>query len=482
MSLSTFSSQWLQTAVGAWLEPLARRFEEAWQRGERPALDTYLPRDAESRRIILVELIHLELEFRLKAGEAARVEEYLTRYPELADERQAVLDLLQTEWRIRARRELRLSVKEYQQRFPALAQELADVLRTLSSDGRPALPVTLETHKQHATVTTRAEMPRIPGYEIEKELGRGATGVVYKARQLALDRVVVLKMLLHAEYADAQERQRFQVEARALARLKHPNIVQIYEVGEHQGQPFFALEFVEGGTLAERKSRQPLSVAEAAKLIATLARAVHAAHEAKVIHRDLKPSNILLTLDGTPKISDFGLAKQLDAETLRTQSGAIFGTPAYMSPEQACGRSKAISPAMDIHALGVILYELLAGQMPFHGLTMLDVLQQVQSVEPVSLRRLVPRMPRDLETICHKCLRKMPEARYQSALELAEDLERFLKGEPIRARPIPAWERGVKWARRHPTAAALIAVLVCVVAAFIGNMQYSRVQLRQALQ
>jgi WD40 repeat protein/tRNA A-37 threonylcarbamoyl transferase component Bud32 len=464
------------------IERIVERFEDAWRQGKQPTLSDYLRGGETLLPGLLVELIHAELEFRLQGGEAARVEEYLTRYPELAEQRQAVLALLQTEWRMRARTEPQLSVEEYQRRFPELAQELADVLRILSSDGRPALPATLDTHQQHATVTTRAEMPRIPGYEIEKELGRGAMGVVYKARQLGLDRIVALKMLLHAEHADAQERQRFQVEARALARLKHPNIVQIHEVGEHQGQPFFALEFVEGGTLAEYAARQPLSVAEVAKLLATLARAVHVAHEAKVVHRDLKPANIMLTLDGTPKISDFGLAKHLDAETLRTQSGAIFGTPAYMSPEQASGRSKAIGPAADIHALGVILYELLAGQVPFHGLTMLDVLQQVQSAEPLSLRRLVPRMPRDLETICHKCLRKTPEARYHSALELAEDLERFLRGEPIRARPIPAWERGLKWARRHPTAAALIGVIVCAVAAFIGNMQYSRVELRQALE
>src|SRR5579875_426019 len=481
MSLSEFSSQWLHTAVASWLEPLVRRFEEAWQRGERPALDAYLPRDAEPRRIALVELIHLELELRLKAGEAARVEEYLTRYPELADEPQAVLALLQTEWRMRARGEPRLSAAEYQQRFPQFAHELDAALGTLSTDARPTWPATLSAHTDGATLTSGGELPRLPGYEIEKELGRGSMGVVYKARHLKLNRVVALKMLLYAEQADDSERRRFQAEAQALARLKHPNIVPIYEIGEHQGRPFFALEYLEGGTLAERLKRQPLSVEEAVKLTATLARAIHAAHEAHIVHRDLKPANILLTSDGTAKISDFSLAKQLDAETLRTQSGAIFGTPAYMAPEQASGRSKAIGPAADIHALGAILYELLTGQPPFRGLTLLDVLQQVQSTEPISLRRLTPKLPRDLETICHKCLRKAPEARYRTALELAQDLERFLRREPIRARPVPVWERGLKWVRRHPAAAAFLAILWLAVASAAGAWVQFTAYLHQAL-
>jgi WD40 repeat protein/tRNA A-37 threonylcarbamoyl transferase component Bud32 len=479
MSPPSVSSRWLATAVGSWLEPLVCRFEEAWQRGERPALDAYLPCDAEARRITLVELIHLELELRLKAGEAARVEEYLTRYPELADDEQAVLALLQTE--LRARREPQLSNAEYQQRFPQFAQEFDAGLGTLSTDGRPASLATLWTHTDNVTPTSGGELPRLPGYEIEKELGRGAMGIVYKARHLHLNRVVALKMILHAEQTDAAERRRSQAEAQALARLNHPNIVQIYEVGEHQGQPFLALEFVEGGTLAERLKRQPLSVTEAVKLTATLARAVHAAHESHIVHRDLKPANILLTGDGTPKISDFSLAKHLDAETLRTQSGAIFGTPAYMAPEQASGRSKAIGPAVDIHALGVILYELLARQPPFRGLTILEVLQQVQSAEPISLRRLAPKVPRDLETICHKCLRKAPEARYHSALELAEDLERFLRKEPIRARPVSAWEHGLKWVRHHPAAAVLLAVLLLVVVSTIGAWVKFTAYLGQAL-
>ncbi len=462
------------------IERLVEEFEQAWQGGQRPSIDDYL-RGGSDRPTLLRQLIQSELECRLKAGEAARVEEYLTRYPELADERLAIIAFLRTEWRIRARIEPELSFQEYRQRFPELAQELIDERHTLASDDRPGIPATLDTRANHATVTTRAELPRIPGYEIEKELGRGAMGVVYKARQLGLDRVVALKMIRHAENASVEDRQRFQVEVRALARLKHPNIVQIHEVGEHQGEPFFALEFVEGGTLAERAARQQMPVAEAAKLTTILARAVHAAHEAKVVHRDLKPSNILLTQDGTPKISDFGLAKHLDAESIRTQSGAVFGTPAYMSPEQASGRSKTIGPAADIHALGVIFYELLAGQVPFRGVTMWDVLQQVQSAEPMSLRRLVRKLPRDVETICHKCLRKLPEARYRSALELAEDLERFLKGEPIRARPIPLWEHGIKWARRHPATAGLLAVILLGVVLAVGAWVKFTAYLGQAL-
>jgi tRNA A-37 threonylcarbamoyl transferase component Bud32 len=282
------------------------------------------------------------------------------------------------------------------------------------------LQATVDLRERHATVAMRAELPDVPGYAIEKELGRGAMGVVYKARQTALNRAVALKMIRHAEHADAEERQRFLVEARALARLKHPNIVQIHEVGEHGGLPFFALEYVEGGTLAERIKERPFSAVEAVRLTATLARAVGAAHDAGIVHRDLKPANILLAADGTPKIGDFGLAKQLDAQTLRTQSGAIVGTPAYMAPEQAAGRSKAVGAAADVYALGVLLYEMLAGQVPFRG-SMHEVLQQVVDAEPLSLRRLNARVPRDVETICFRCLQKKPEQRYGSARELAEE-------------------------------------------------------------
>jgi WD40 repeat protein len=300
-------------------------------------------------------------------------------------------------------------------------------------------------------------LPELAGYVVLGVLGRGGMGVVYKARQVSLGRVVALKMILHAEYAGGDERRRFRTEAEAVARLQHPHIVQIYEVGEQHGLPFFSLEFCPGGSLDRKLAGTPLVPAEAAALVEKLARAMHAAHEKGIIHRDLKPANILLAEDGTPKITDFGLAKKLD-EVGNTATGAVMGTPSYMAPEQASGKQASVGPAADIHALGAILYELLTGRPPFRAATAMDTLLQVLSDEAVPPSQMALKTPRDLETICLKCLQKEPRRRYASALELAEDLHRFQAGEPIRARPVSAWERAVKWAKRRPAVAALSAL------------------------
>jgi serine/threonine-protein kinase len=305
----------------------------------------------------------------------------------------------------------------------------------------------------------------VAGHEILGVLGRGGMGVVYKARQRGLNRVVALKMVLAAEHAGAEQLARFRAEAEAVARLQHPHIVQVFEVGEVRGHPYFSLEYVEGGSLAQKLNGTPLPPSEAGRLVETLARAVHAAHLRGVVHRDLKPANVLLTAEGTPKITDFGLAKRLDVETAHTQSGAILGTPSYMAPEQAEGKVHAVGPTADVYALGAILYELLTGRPPFKAASPLDTVLQVLSEEPVPVRRLQPKVPRDLETVCLTCLRKEPAKRYATALDLADDLHRWLAGEPIRARPTPAWEQAVKWARRRPAAAALLAV---VAAAGVG--------------
>ncbi len=326
---------------------------------------------------------------------------------------------------------------------------------------------------------------RVPGYEILGELGRGGMGVVYKARQVGLNRVVALKMILAGPHAAGQLLARFRAEAETIARLQHPNIVQIYEVGEHDGQPYFSLELVEGGILARRIGGTPQNPAAAAQLVEVLARAVAAAHEAGIVHRDLKPGNILLQPDarpaappgssrswgrsavqahtdfGTPKITDFGLAKDLSSTEIgHTHTGSILGTPSYMSPEQAQGDTKAIGPATDIYALGSIFYELLTGRPPFRADTPYNTIMQVIHGDPVPPSRLQPKLPRDLETICLKCLEKPPAKRYPSALHLADDLRRFLEGLPITARPAGLPERAVKWVRRRPTAAALIATLI----------------------
>jgi uncharacterized protein (TIGR03067 family) len=337
--------------------------------------------------------------------------------------------------------------------------------------------------------TTRAVpgAPRVAGYDILGELGRGGMGVVYQARQRGLDRLVALKMILAGAQAGAEELVRFQAEAAAVARLRHPNIVQVYEVGEAEGRPFFSLEYVEGGSLAARLGGTPQPAGDAAELVETLARAVHYAHQQGVVHRDLKPANILMVSGGVvrgegspdtthhspltthqPKITDFGLAKRLDSDAGQTRSGAIVGTPSYMAPEQADGKGTPVGPAADVYALGAILYELLTGRPPFKAATGLDTVLQVVTEDPVPPRRLQPKVPRDLETICLKCLQKAPGKRYPDAQALADDLRRFLDGEPVQARPTPAWERAVKWARRRPAAAALVALSVLAALALFG--------------
>jgi serine/threonine-protein kinase len=300
------------------------------------------------------------------------------------------------------------------------------------------------------------------GYAILAELGRGGMGVVYKARQTRLRRTVALKMILGGGHASGADLERFRTEAEAIARLQHPHIVQIHEVGEHDGLPFFSLEFCPGGSLDKKLAGTPLPAREAAALVEQLARGMQAAHDKGVIHRDLKPANVLLAEDGTPKVTDFGLAKKLD-ERGQTQTGSVMGTPSYMAPEQAGGKSRELGPACDIYALGAILYECLTGRPPFRAATPLDTVLQVVSDEPVPPRQLQSKMPRDLETICLKCLRKEPARRYATAADLADDLHRFQAGEAIRARPVGQLERAIKWVRRRPAVAALTVGLAATV-------------------
>jgi serine/threonine-protein kinase len=311
---------------------------------------------------------------------------------------------------------------------------------------------------------TDAELPQIPGYEVEALIGRGGMGLVYKARQVRLNRFVALKMLITGAYAGPHERARFQREAEAVASLRHAHIVQIHDVGDHQGWPYFTMELLERGSLAQALSGTPQPACQAAALVATLAEAMEAAHRGGIVHRDLKPANILLTAEGTPKVADFGLARHLEGEPVLTQSGARMGTLSYMAPEQVIGKTDAIGPATDIYALGAVLYEMLTGRPPFRGETASESERQVLTHEPVSPSRLNPRVARDLETICLKCLQKDPGKRYSTAAELAADIERFLKHEPIQARPIGPLEHGVRWIRRRPAAAGLLAALVLVVA------------------
>jgi Protein kinase domain len=331
------------------------------------------------------------------------------------------------------------------------------------------------------------ELPRIDGYDIESVLGRGGMGVVFRARDLRLGRTVAIKMLLAGAYAGPTELARFQLETEAVAGLSHPNVVQIFEVGDHDGRPYFTMEFVDGGSLAQKiaatppanaggsqaKARGSQPVRWAAELVAILAEAVSAAHRAGIIHRDLKPGNILLTADGTPKISDFGLARRLKGDGDLTWTGTTVGTPSYMSPEQASDTAGPIGPATDVYGLGAVLYELLTGRPPFHAGTPLETVRQVLSQEPVPPSGSNPRVPRDLETVCLKCLQKDPRRRYTSAAALAEDLQRYLQGQVITARPVRAFERTVKWVRRNKWVASLSAVAaLALVAGAVVSLVY----------
>jgi tetratricopeptide (TPR) repeat protein/tRNA A-37 threonylcarbamoyl transferase component Bud32 len=363
---------------------------------------------------------------------------------------------------------------EYQRRFPQHQGWLATV-SWQAPPGTGERSPALQTGANPARTTPAAapaqpgqtpELPALPGYEVLAVLGHGGMGVVYKARHLALNRVTAVKMILSGAHADREEAARFRLEAKAVAGLDHPHIVQIYEVGEHDGRSYFALEFCAGGSLDRKLAGAPLPPRAAAALVETLARAMQAAHQRGIVHRDLKPANVLLKEDGTPKISDFGLAKRLDEDTGRTRPNAVMGTPSYMAPEQAAGRSREIGPPADVYALGAILYELLTGRPPFRAATVLETLELVRTQEPVAPRRLQPGTPRDLETICLKCLHKESGRRYASAQELADDLERFRNGEPTRARRVGRLERALKWTRRNK---ALTAFLVALLLLFVGG-------------
>ena len=419
----------------------------------------------------LARLLCVDQRARWQRGEQVGVEAYLEQNPELHDDSEGLLDLIYTEVVLRQQAGEAPCLAEYLGRFPRFEESLRllfEVHNALekgsppSGSGRretPPWPTTCQQDERSAEEFSPKPDVSLPGYEVLSELGRGGMGIVYKAQQTRPQRLVAVKMLLAGVHASPTGLSRFRAEAEAVARLSHPNIVQIFEVGEHGGLPFFSMEYVEGKTLTAWVNSTPQPADEAARIVATLARAIHAAHLKGVIHRDLKPANILLGDDGAPKITDFGLAKTLDEAGLSgTRSGEVMGTPSYMAPEQAAGRNKNVGPATDVYAVGAILYELLTGRPPFKAETTTDTLLQVLHQGPVPPSRLRVKTPRDLETICLKCLEKDINRRYASALDLADDLTRFLDGRPVVARPVSLSGRALKWARRRPSLAATLAV------------------------
>ena len=402
---------------------------------------------------------------RWQAGERVPAEWYLGRFPDFAEDDDLAIDLVFSEYLLREEAGEAPDLAEYAARFPRFASVLA-----LQADFHKAL----DTAASRPAARLSGPTPQapdgleIPGYEVIRELGSGGMGVVYEARQIGLNRRIALKMLPPGLRTDPEQLVRFHHEAESVARLHHPNIVEVHETGEHDGRPYFSLELVEGGSLAKLLAAGPVPPRRTAELVETIARAIHYAHEKGIIHRDLKPANILLTPDGVPKVADFGLAKDLGVEEGQTRSGTILGSPCYMAPEQAGGKAHQAGPAADVYALGAILYELLAGAPPFREATSLETLRKLLADDPVPPSRLRPKVPRDLETICLKCLEKSPRARYASARELAEDLERFLGHETIRARPVPAAERAWRWCRRKRALAVALGLAAAAILTTIG--------------
>jgi hypothetical protein len=401
----------------------------------------------------LVEAVRADQAQRWRAGIRLPAEAYLEAFPQLRSSAEDALVLIWGEVLLRKERGEAPQSEEYRQRFPQHADALAiqfDLQGHL--DQSPEAPTLLPCAPIAPAV---APLPEVPGYEIQEELGRGGMGVVFKARQIRLNRAVALKMLLAGQLASATEVQRFRAEAEAVASLDHANIVPIYEVGEHDGRLYFSMKLVEGRSLAGFSGPPQ----EAVQLIGWVARAVHYAHQHGIIHRDLKPSNILLDAHGHPYVSDFGLAKRLHAGGTITETGAVVGTPAYMAPEQASGKKGAVTTLADVYSLGAIFYELLTGRPPFQASTPLDTLLEVMEKEPPPPGKLNPGVDRNLEAVCLKCLEKDQSQRYGSAAELADDLERWQRGEPTRARPPSPWQTVRFWLRQNFGAAGWLVVL-----------------------
>lgn len=421
------------------IEDIVRPFDRAWRQGQRPVLDEYLPDEDPLRRAVLIELVHIDLEYRLLGGEAVRLEEYLRRYPSLAADDAVLLDLVAAE--IELRRQSGPTLQEYQERFPHLH---ADVERHFSVPrNAPGEPL-----------ASPADRSRLGRFRLLRPLGAGSAGTVFLSVDDELERRVAVKVF-HPE--DSREAERFLREARNAADLRHPGLVPLYEASQAAGTCYLVYEFIDGPNLAQYLAETRPEPRQAAEWVALIADALDCAHRAGVVHRDVKPSNVLLDGD-RPRLTDFGLARRSGADPTLTAEGQVLGSPAYMSPEQASGQAHWVDGRSDIYSLGVVLYHLLTGRVPFTG-SAARVFAQIMQEEPLRPRCLAAHVPCDLETVCLKAMAKEPAARYATAADLAADLRRFLAGQPVQARPVGPVGQFRRWCRRRPLLASLSAAL-----------------------
>jgi serine/threonine protein kinase len=450
-----------------------RRFEAAWQAGKRPNLENFLPPEASLRAAVLVELVHIDMEFRFDDGEDVRIETYLRRHPDLSNDRAKLLDLIAAEFEHRQRL-TGPTVEEYLERFPEYRADLVLECRPpkicrsgLDPGGRDRYARPAQPNVNTAAVA-EAGAGRIGKFLLMELLGSGAFGNVYKAWDGDLERVVALKI----PRAGEDDADRFVKEARSAARLQHPNIVALHEAGQIDGTWYIAGEFVSGATLADRCRRGPLPPREAAEILALVADALDYAHRQGVVHRDIKPSNILLDAENKPHLTDFGLAKRDKAAGTATMTGQVVGTPAYMSPEQARGDSKHVDGRSDVYSLGVVLYQMLTGLLPFPGDNLVDFVKALND-DPVPPRHLNPHVPHELETVCLRALNRKPKRRYPTAGAFAEDLRRYLAGWPVRARRTGPTVRMGRWLRRKLLLPLIVLAIqaIIVFAAIQGTLQ-----------
>ncbi len=456
-----------------------RRILRLWRQGSRPDVLHFLSHEEDLGPHERLSVLRADQRQRWRSGDPVPAEWYFEHFHDVARDSELALDLIHGEFLLLEEAGETPLFDDFVVRFPQFAvaiQVQAAFHLALVGKIEPS-----ELSDENFEPCDEHNRPKVPGYKILRELGKGGMGVVYLARQIGLDREVALKMALANGRDDLEHLVRFQREAEACACLHHPNIVEIYEIGEAQGHPYFSLELVEGSNLSQKINGGPLPTREAARITEDLSRAMQYAHDKGVIHRDLKPSNVLLTSEGVPKVADFGLAKLLAKDSDQTQSGTILGSPCYMSPEQASGEGRDVGPAGDIYSLGAILYELLTGTPPFRASTPLETLRKLLNEEPTRPSRLNPKVPQDLETICLKCLEKSPQKRYPSAGALADDLERFLNFESVLARPVTAPERLWRWCKRKTSLAIAVSLaLIALMATIVLSVSFAVSQYRAA--